>query len=43
MIKLILAILAVIFFLLAGFKVPAAVDWTNLGFACFAAAVLLPV
>ena len=30
MIKLILAILAVIFFLLAGFKVPAAVDWTNL-------------
>ncbi len=43
MIKLVLSILAVIFFLLDGFRVPAKVNWTALGFACVAAVLLLPL
>ena len=42
-IKLILIVLAVIFFLLDGFRVPAKVSWTPLAFACVTAAVLLPL
>jgi len=43
MFKLILAILAIVFFLLDGFRVPASVSWTPLGFACVTAALLLPL
>jgi hypothetical protein len=43
MIKLILVIAAIVFFLLDGFRVPAKVSWTPFGFACVTAAVLLPL
>ena len=44
MIKLVLAILAIIFFCLDGFRVANdKVSWTPLGFACVTAAILLPL
>jgi hypothetical protein len=40
-VQLIFAILALVFYLLAGFRVAAAVDWTNLGHASVVVCVLL--
>jgi len=42
MIKLILAILAIVFFIMAGVNVPK-FNWTAFGFACVTAAILLPI
>ncbi len=42
MIKLILAIAAVVFFAMAGFNVPK-FNWIGFGLACATAAILLPV
>lgn len=36
--RLILLILAIVFFLLDGFRVPASVNWTSLAWACVVAA-----
>lgn len=41
--KLILAITAVVFFLLSGFQVKASVNWDGLGKACVVAALMLPL
>lgn len=37
----ILFVIAAIFFLLAGLRVPAAVEWTNLGFCALTVALFL--
>lgn len=41
--KLVLAILAIIAFLLDAFRVPTSISWTPLGFALVTAAVFLPL
>jgi hypothetical protein len=43
MLKLILAVLAIVCFCLDAFHVAASVSWTPLGFAFVTAAVLLPL
>lgn len=43
MVKLILAVLAIICFVLDAFHVHASISWTPLGFAFVTAAVLLPI
>ena len=43
MLKLVLAIAAIVAFLLDAFHVAASVSWTPLGFALVTAAILLPV
>ena len=43
MMKLILAILAIIAFCLDAFHIQASVSWTPLGFALVTAAVVLPI
>ena len=43
MLKLVLAIAAIIVFCLDAFHVAASVSWTSLGFALVTAAILLPV